>query len=69
MQSKNQLSCAVCVQEEHQGHALATLKKILPELLTCHQEKERLLERIRKLFEFVTDEFGELNSIQENVTL
>lgn len=69
MKSKNQLSCAVCVQEEHQGHALTTLKKILPELLTCHKEKEKLEQRIRNLFEFVTEKFGDQNSIGENVTL
>lgn len=59
--NKNQMCCITCLEEEHQGHKTSTIKKILPDLLIAHKEREKYHFKLDTLLSFIKDQFGEEN--------
>jgi hypothetical protein len=45
--------CPVCIEEEHLGHNSTSMKKMVPELLAAHKDKERYAGMLKNLLFFV----------------
>lgn len=61
--------CPICIEEEHLGHASTTMKKIIPELLAAHKDKERYSGMLKSLLFFVVEQFGNEDNQGEQVNL
>ena len=61
--------CPVCIEEEHLGHNSTSMKKMVPELLAAHKDKERYAAMLRNLLFFVVEHFGNEDNQGEQVNL